>query len=129
MQQFGFVHWWREVGVAPYRARMDENQSNIDAGVQAAIAWPAFAADSMAMQFDCVRELFTQSPMPAASGPGGGSMWDAVSGLVPAVEAQASAINRALTARVVANAEAFGVPVPADVAEIAERLNQTGEAT
>lgn len=108
---------------------MDENQSNIDAGVQAAIAWPAFAADSMAMQFDCVRELSTHSPIPAAPELGGGSMWGAVSGLGQAAAGQASAINRALAARVVANAEEFGVPVPADVAEIVERLNQTGEAT
>lgn len=108
---------------------MDESQSDIDAGVQAATAWPAFAADSMAVQFDCVRELSTHSPTAAAPGLVGGSMWGAVSGLVQAVDAQASAIDRALAARVVANAEAFGVPVPADVAEIAERLNQTGEAT
>ncbi|KQH79979.1 hypothetical protein AO501_20665 [Mycobacterium gordonae] len=108
---------------------MDENQSDIDAGVEAATAWPAFAADSMAVQFDCVRQLPTHSPMPTAPGQEGGSMWGALSGLVEAVDAQASAMNRALTAKVIANAEAFGVPVPADVAEIAERLNQTGEVT
>ena len=86
--------------------------------IEAAERWPDFARDSMDARFDALRNIGALTPMPPEEPDD--SAWSVVNGIVAEAEQQSREMERSFAARVIDDARWFGVPVPPDVAALAE---------
>jgi hypothetical protein len=86
-------------------------------GIEAAERWPDFARDSMDAQFDALRRIGAQTPMPPVAPED--SAWSVLNAIVAEAEQQSREMERSFAARAIDDARWFGVPVPPDVAALA----------